>query len=349
MSNKQISLFGEDTSTSCPPDSRANRSATPGAEKARKMTAISGRRSLERLERFSRATLWERMLLASLIGMKEWYSSRSALTWKLKATKSHRLYYQLVAKTHPTKEIGPGSLPKEQQNKTDTMIPTPTALDAGVGAVIGKNDTFKMNKNGTLRRHIQTGQNMSVNLARQAIIGYLPTPTTSGDESYETRQKRQGHNKAMSYLEANIDYKVNYLPTPNSQEGDKITGTENQDSMTKRVRKATGTTNQLNHHFVAEMMGFPADYTDVAFIDKESDRLEEKIQNIQDFDHQHWKYFPLNHPVVQDRQRKTHPSDKISFAKLRRESIKAYGNAIVPDIAKTIFKAIENDHQRSDK
>lgn len=419
MSNKQISLFGEDISTSYPPDSLANRSAMPEEEKARKMTAISGRTLLEQLEKFNRATSWEKTLLGSLIGMTEWYSSRSALTWKLKAIKSHRLYYQLVVKTHRIKEIGHGSSPKNKENKTNTMIPTPvsadsqgtqirkdgtagslcgknslghlptpTASDAEVGAIIGKKDKFKVNNNGTLRRHIQTGQNMSVNLARQAIIGYLPTPTqgdgerggilvkgktkirksgtkwasdltdlaksdllptptTSGDENYETRQKRQGHNKAMSYLEANIDYKVNYLPTINAQEGNKITGKENQDSMTKLIRKSTNATNQLNHHFVAEMMGYPAEYTDVAFLDKESDRLKKKMQDIASFDHQHWKDFPVNHPVIQDHQRESHSSDKISFAKLRRESIKAYGNAIVPEVAKRIFEAIQYDHERS--
>jgi DNA (cytosine-5)-methyltransferase 1 len=34
--------------------------------------------------------------------------------------------------------------------------------------------------------------------------------------------------------------------------------------------------------------------------------------------------------------------DSISFPKWRRESIKAYGNAIVPQVVYPIFKAIES-------
>jgi hypothetical protein len=46
-----------------------------------------------------------------------------------------------------------------------------------------------------------------------------------------------------------------------AQESDKITGKENQDSMTKRVREATGKTSQLSPQFVEEMMGFPKGWT----------------------------------------------------------------------------------------
>jgi hypothetical protein len=59
------------------------------------------------------------------------------------------------------------------------------------------------------------------------------------------------------------------LPTPQAQEGDKITGKENQDSMTKRVRQVTGTTSQLNPRFVAEMMGFPPNWTELPFLSGE--------------------------------------------------------------------------------
>jgi len=51
------------------------------------------------------------------------------------------------------------------------------------------------------------------------------------------------------------------LPTPMAQEGGKITGKENQDSLTKRAREQTGKTSQLNPQFVEEMMGFPENWT----------------------------------------------------------------------------------------
>ena len=62
----------------------------------------------------------------------------------------------------------------------------------------------------------------------------LPTPTASGQEGYETRANRKGHEVAMSYLESNIQYQ-------------------------------TGTTSQLNPLFVAEMMGFPSDWLILPF------------------------------------------------------------------------------------
>jgi DNA (cytosine-5)-methyltransferase 1 len=36
--------------------------------------------------------------------------------------------------------------------------------------------------------------------------------------------------------------------------------------------------------------------------------------------------------------------DRITFSKWRNESIKAYGNAIVPQVAHQIFKAIQQHH-----
>ena len=59
------------------------------------------------------------------------------------------------------------------------------------------------------------------------------------------------------------------LPTPQAQEGEKITGLENQDSMTKRVREMTGKTSQLNPRFVAEMMGFLPNWTELPFLNNE--------------------------------------------------------------------------------
>ena len=47
----------------------------------------------------------------------DWYSMRCKLTWKIKATKYKRIYFQLAAKTHLTKD------------KEFSLWPTPTARD----------------------------------------------------------------------------------------------------------------------------------------------------------------------------------------------------------------------------
>jgi DNA-cytosine methyltransferase len=57
-------------------------------------------------------------------------------------------------------------------------------------------------------------------------IGMLPTPRTTGQESYETRAARKGHDSAMSYLESHVDYlhQQGLLPTPTAEGSGKVSG-----------------------------------------------------------------------------------------------------------------------------
>ena len=54
-----------------------------------------------------------------------------------------------------------------------------------------------------------------------------------------------------------------------------------------------------------------------------------------------WKKFPTESPVCTRDDGFPIPMDGITFPMWRREAIKAYGNAIVPQVAYEIFKAIE--------
>jgi ABC-type Fe3+-citrate transport system substrate-binding protein len=72
----------------------------------------------------------------------------------------------------------------------------------------------------------------------------------------------------MSYLESHVDYlyQQNLLPTPTADDNpQKNTGKRNQDGLQKRAYQTTGKTSQLNPRFVAEMMGFPTDWTILPF------------------------------------------------------------------------------------
>ena len=110
--------------------------------------------------------------------------------------------------------------------------------------------------------------------------GMLPTPLASeihhpkrvqklkdkGAKGLREREKGEsGANGLTDYLDFH-----GMLPTPCAQEGGKITGKENQDSLTKRAREQTGKTSQLNPQFVAEMMGFPTDWTILPFLSGET-------------------------------------------------------------------------------
>ena len=53
-----------------------------------------------------------------------WYSTRCKLTWKIKGTKYKRIYFQLVARTHHTKESELGLLPTPTlQDYTNSTFP----------------------------------------------------------------------------------------------------------------------------------------------------------------------------------------------------------------------------------
>jgi hypothetical protein len=85
-------------------------------------------------------------------------------------------------------------------------------------------------------------------------------------ENLSKKEQKFGNSGTLAQeVQTGFIYQRGLLPTPQAQEGDKITGLENQDSMTKRVRAATGTTSQLNPRFVAEMMGFPPNWTELPF------------------------------------------------------------------------------------
>ena len=202
-SQKQISLFTEDESTYLQEASHVNPLALQVSNLEQKMTATSGRKCLELFERSPRSGSWAKTFAALLIGQGDWYSSRCRLTWKLKGTKSSRLYFQLVPSMLPTDGTGFGLLatPSSQPmaditperatelgwkwtgtswvrpdgskvqstlNHQVMMLPTPQARDEKNGSNI---------TDGRFQRKLEEGRTIDLNdLARS---GLLPTPVTS--------------------------------------------------------------------------------------------------------------------------------------------------------------------------
>lgn len=156
---KDIKEFGGGNtpvqSTCFPVDSPANHTVQQGNDKERKMIATSGQKCLESFGRFPRAGLWAKTFAGLLIGMEGWYSTKCRLTWKLRATKSSRFYFQLAPSTRRTEGIESGLLP----------TPIATELSGGPRRVTGRRK-----KNGTW---------WSVKLQDMAASGLLPTPLVS--------------------------------------------------------------------------------------------------------------------------------------------------------------------------
>ena len=132
---------------------RASHSLSPGSEKARKMTVTSGLRCLELYSLQSPGGSLLKMLAASLLGTKGWFSKLCYLTWKEKVTKSRRLLFQLVPKTPATGGTESGLL---------------RTLDAGADR--------GMRSKETIQGRIKRGMPMQLNDQLQAIrTGILPT------------------------------------------------------------------------------------------------------------------------------------------------------------------------------
>lgn len=108
---EQLTLF--------PVDSPASRSLLPGSDEARTTTVISGQRCYELSESCGLLGCLEKMLLASQI----WHSTLCFLTWKTKATKQGRLWFQLAVSVPRTEDTGSPSSDAE-------MWATPCAADA---------------------------------------------------------------------------------------------------------------------------------------------------------------------------------------------------------------------------
>lgn len=112
---QQTSLFGTEDWMSSVGGFPASHTAQPEKERAKKMTATSGRKCLGQLEKFSHVGLWAKTFTALLIGQEDWYSTKCNLIWKMKATRSHRIYFQLVPSMRRTEGTEFGLLPTCQK------------------------------------------------------------------------------------------------------------------------------------------------------------------------------------------------------------------------------------------
>jgi DNA (cytosine-5)-methyltransferase 1 len=88
----------------------------------------------------------------------------------------------------------------------------------------------------------------------------------------------------------------------------------------------------------SDMLGFERQ-RECRGIKKERQRREERFRQLGNIEHR-WEKFPTKPPICGGDDGLPRELDSITFSKWRNESIKAYGNAIVPQVALQIFKAI---------
>lgn len=296
---QQTLQFGEAVSMFSQADSLANHSVKPENGKVQMMNATCGRKCLEQFARFSHVGLWARTFSELLIGMTDWYSNRCALTWKLKATKCNRLYFQLVVSTPRINDTGHGLLltptavqtceePEKMRDRAQKngyrngtkfgsltsqvifggMLPTPEASNYKHG-----------HRTVSPRIERKLDQGWTIGLNDRATLGLLPTPKVHDSQGgiqkvtgkTITRPSGQTFSVGLRDLAGN-----NMLPTPSTRDwkGISIAESKRQRSQTTTFGKSlpdvisqNGKTSQLNPLFVAEMMGFPTDWTVLPFQD----------------------------------------------------------------------------------
>ena len=112
-------------------DSPVSPSAKQDYKKQSQMIGGSGMKLLEYYKLVNRNGSLLKMLKVLLVSKTAYSSKIVSLAWKLKVTKYNRLLFQLVPKTHHTKEIEYGS--------SDSLWPTPNAWDGKRGPRSQKN------------------------------------------------------------------------------------------------------------------------------------------------------------------------------------------------------------------
>jgi DNA (cytosine-5)-methyltransferase 1 len=80
-------------------------------------------------------------------------------------------------------------------------------------------------------------------------------------------------------------------------------------------------------------------------IDKQRKRREKRFRELGNNEFSRWKKFPISAPICDGNDGISDRLDSITFPKWRNESIKAGGNAIVPQVVYQIFKAIDKYNQ----
>ena len=269
-SQGQIFPNGEGESMYSPEGSLASPSAWPDKEKERMITVTSGlkcsglygksgplgslvRMLLESSRWYSpvRRLKWEvRPLYSERITEKEYCTDKNMLskpfveTLNVKDTPSNRYLFRLVPSERRTEGIEFGLLPTVQtqglkrcnsQGKTEFMplelLPTPMATDIHHAERVAE-----LKKRGAkglrCRDKGEAGANGLTDW--MDFHGLLPTPTASDKNTGTTKERKDGASR-MSDLKHNIAHQY-------------------------------GRNSQLDPRFVAEMMGFPVDWTVLPFL-----------------------------------------------------------------------------------
>ena len=105
------------------------------------------------------------------------------------------------------------------------------------------------------------------------------------------------------------------------------------------VNTSEGRINALSNIDKSISNGFITDTTCIG-LRRESNRIGNSRFTYKKSERNNWQTFPTQSAICRGNDGFPEELDKITFSKWRKESLKAYGNAIVPQVAYEIFKSI---------
>lgn len=246
--------------------SHASRTHVPGSDWARKMTELSGLSLARSLRESSPIGSLLRMLLASSV----WRSTACYLTWRLKATKQGRSYYQLAPSTRHTGGIESGlwHTPRAseaehpgrkstahgrqtglaEQVNNSVLFPTPSAREPGWRHIEIEDKHGNPPEHWNQRFYDKkTGRVVQKGLTQ--IARMFPTPrATQGRGKTGNRTPEDANRAGWTLSEVAM-----LLPTPTANRWDGL--------QSHGVNVVEGS---LNPDWVEWLMGYPEGWTDIS-------------------------------------------------------------------------------------
>jgi hypothetical protein len=214
--------------------------------KAQMMNATYGERCFEQFKRLNPSMSSRRMSMVSRILMADWFSSKCALTWKMKGTKFNRILFQLVPKMLPIAETDVG------------LLPTPSAM------IVGDVDMKKLDeRREKAKKNCKNGNGFGKSLPELMKKGMLPTPQ-SRDWKGAQGQSYKGEAHDLPGV------MMGMLPNPSAGNEKSNGSLQEWGGSENKMRGTTLGSSRLSTRFVGEMMGFPKGWTESPFLSGET-------------------------------------------------------------------------------
>jgi len=177
-----------------------------------------------------------------------------------------------------------------------------------------------------------------------------------GKRTRDSRSRRDGFADNCGHRDAgNADHAASStLGTLCGRQGNEPAGVCQRDATDTNCGGLEGTTQSRRHSIDVEWTSILEDASDTSSAECQRGKQRRGAKKERSFEGEsrqscrsvcaEWEKFPTQPPICGGDDGLPRELDGITFSKWRAESIKAYGNAIVPQVAYQIFQAIQTTH-----